>query len=448
MFKKYSFKGGIHPPHNKKQTESLTIEEFAAPDKVIIPLSQHIGAPAKAVVKRGDRVCIGQTIGDAGGFVSAPVHSSVSGTVKSVGMFPHPTGKQTMAVEIENDGTDEFAPLESFEKPWKEAAPGELIQKINNCGIVGMGGATFPTHVKLSPPSNKPIDTLIINGAECEPYLTADHRLMLERTEGLLTGALITRKILGAKRCTIAIEDNKADAIAAISQKLSDPKFKDLSVGVLKSKYPQGGEKQLINAVTSREVPSGGLPMDIGCVVENVSTALAIYDAIIDGKPLYQRVVTITGPLTRTPKNLLVRIGTPVMNILQACDVDFSMLKKVVTGGPMMGIALSTLDVPVIKSTSGLLTLDEKTPGIREYPCINCGKCVKICPMKLIPSRICKYAEKGKLDDAAEWNLMDCMECGSCTYTCPSKINLVHYIRLGKYQIQAKRAAQNTEQKK
>lgn len=441
MSRRFTFKGGIHPPHSKTQTAGLSIEVFPAPSKVIIPLQQHIGAPAKPVVKRGERVSIGQLIGEAGGFVSAPVHSSVSGTVLSVGLFPHPMGKQVIGVEIENDGTEEKQMLSPLDKPWREAAQGELIQKIQSAGIVGMGGASFPTHVKLSPPSNKPIDVLIINGAECEPYLTADHRLMLERTEDFLTGVLILKKILGAKKCFIGIEENKPDGIKLVNKLLSGSLYKDVTLARLGAKYPQGGEKQLINAVTGRFVPSGGLPMDAGCVVQNVGTAVAVRDAILGGIPLYERVVTVTGPTVRNPKNLLVRIGTPIRLLLEACEVDLKASRKVIMGGPMMGIAQSDLDAPVIKSTSGLLVYDKVQPALREYPCINCGRCVAACPIHLVPSRLAKFIEKESIDEAVEWNVMDCMECGSCTYVCPSKINLVHFMKLGKFHVQAKRAA-------
>jgi len=441
LSRRFTFKGGTHPPHSKTQTAGLSIEVFPAPGKVIIPLQQHIGAPAKPVIKRGDRVSIGQLIGEAGGFVSAPVHSSVSGTVLSVGLFPHPMGKPVMGVEIENDGTEEKQMLSPLDKPWREAAQGELVQKIQAAGIVGMGGASFPTHVKLSPPSNKPIDILIINGAECEPYLTADHRLMLERTEDLLTGVLILKKILGAKKCFIGIEENKPDAIKLINKLLSENLYKDIILARLGAKYPQGGEKQLINAITGRQVPSGGLPMDVGCVVQNVGTSVAVRDAIIDNIPLYERVVTVTGPTVRNPKNLLVRIGTPIRSLLDACEVDFKATHKVIMGGPMMGIAQSDLDAPVIKSTSGLLVYDKVQPALREYPCINCGRCVNACPIHLVPSRLAKFIEKESIDEAVEWNVMDCMECGSCTYVCPSKINLVHFMKLGKFHAQAKRAA-------
>ncbi len=440
MAKKYSFKGGIHPPHGKKQTEKLAIEHLPVPQKVIIPLSQHIGAPAKPVVKKGDRVLMGQMIAESSGFVSSVIHSSVSGTVQTVGPFPHPSGKQVMAIEIENDGLDEAVAVTPFGN-WRDAAPGELIQQIQAAGIVGMGGASFPSHVKLSPPSNKTIDTLIINGAECEPYLTADHRLMLERTEHLLTGILILRKILNASNCFIGVEENKADAIQAILSNLNDQKYKEIKLARLKVKYPQGGEKQLINAITGLQVPSGGLPMDAGCVVHNVGTAVAVYEAVIQAKPLYERVVTVSGPVVKNPKNFMVRIGTPIRMLLEAANADLSAAKKVIMGGPMMGNTQSDLDAPVIKSTSGILVLNTIPPAVRQYPCINCGHCVHACPIHLIPSRLVKFVEKEKTEEAIEWNIMDCMECGSCTFVCPSKINLVHFIRLGKFHVQALRAA-------
>ncbi len=441
LFGKFSFKGGVFPPHEKEQTERCKIEFLPPPSKVIIPLSQHIGAPAKILVKRGDEVKVGQMLGEAGGFVSAPVHASVSGTVVSVGEFPHPLGKYVTAVEIENDNADTPVGFEPFPVDWREAAPAELVQKIAASGLVGMGGASFPTHVKLSPPTDKPVDTLIINGAECEPYLTADHRLLLEKSKEVLTGALILKKILGAKTAFIAIEDNKPDAIGTIAELLSEKAFTSLSLAKLKTKYPQGGEKQLINAVTKREVPSGGLPMDVGCVVQNVGTALAVWDAICNGAPLYQRVMTVTGPAIRKPRNCLVRIGTPIRSILEQCDIDFNATKKVIMGGPMMGLAQSDLDAPVIKSTSGLLAYDTVHPGIRAHNCISCGNCVKACPARLVPSMIAKYVEKEKYEEAAEWNVLDCIECGSCAFVCPSKINLVHFMKLGKYHVMAARKA-------
>jgi electron transport complex protein RnfC len=423
--RKFTFSGGVHPPYNKNRTECLPIEEFTAPQKVIIPLSQHSGLPAKPVVKRGDKVLVGQLIGEVGGSVSASVHSSVSGTVLSIGPFAHPMGKQVISVEIENDGKNIIPVFEPAVQSWRDAAPQEIVQKIQAAGIVGMGGEGFPAHVKLAPPSNKPIDTLIINGAESEPFLTADHALMLARTENLLDGILIIKKILGAKKCFIAIEDNKPDAIKKTVHLLNDGKFKEITLCTLMAKYPQGGEKQLIKAITGREIPSGGLPMDIGCAVQNVGTTVAIFNAITRGVPLYERVITVTGPGIGMPKNLLVRIGTPISCLL---------------GGPMSGCTLSDVNVPVIKTTSGLLVLDASTPALRTWPCINCGHCIHACPINLVPSRIAKYVEKENYEGAQEWNVMDCMECGSCAYICPAKINLVHWMKLGKYHVLALRA--------
>jgi electron transport complex protein RnfC len=436
--KKFTFRGGIHPSYCKSQTENLKTEEFPAPPIAVIPLSQHIGAPAAAVVGKGDRVLVGQTIGEAAGNVSAAAHSSVAGTVLSIKPFAHASGRLVMSVEIENDGTDEAMPFKPAPQPWREASSGELVKKIAACGIVGMGGASFPTHVKLSPPTNKPIETLIINGSECEPYLTDDHRIMIERPEDILTGALIMKKILGAKNVCIGIEDNKPDAIRAVFNKTTEAPYKDIRLVTLKSKYPQGGEKQLIAAITRRKVPSGGLPMDVGCVVQNVGTALAVCEAVMQGIPLYKRVVTVVGDGVKSPKNLLVRVGTPVKALLEACEVDIAAAKKIIMGGPMMGVALSDLDVPIMKQTSAILVLNQATDAIRKYPCINCGQCVRVCPMRLIPSRIAKYVEKENYEDAVKWNLFDCIECGSCAYACPAKINLVHFYKLGKMKARAK----------
>ncbi|MBN1578684.1 MAG: electron transport complex subunit RsxC [Chitinispirillaceae bacterium] len=441
MPRRYTFNGGVHPPHSKSRTERLPIEVFPAPKKVIIPLSQHIGAPAKPVVKRGDRVLVGQVLGEPGGFVSSPVHSSVSGSVLSIGPYAHPMGRQIVSIEIENDEKNETIAFTASIKAWRDAAPQELVQQIQAAGVVGMGGAGFPTHVKLSPPSNKPIDILIINGAECEPFLTADHLLMLERTGDFIEGVLILKKILNAKKCFIGIEENKPDAVKKITSLLNDARLREIRLCTLIAKYPQGGEKQLIRAITGREVPSGGLPMDIGCVVQNVGTTVAVFDAVNRGIPLYERVVTVTGPAVGSPKNLLVRIGTPINFLLEACSFNQKSVRKIIMGGPMMGLALSDVNVPVIKTTSGLLAVDTTTPALRTYPCINCGHCIRACPINLVPSRIAKYIEKENYQAAEEWNVMDCMECGSCAYICPAKINLVHWMKLGKYHVQASRAA-------
>lgn len=441
LFGAFSFKGGVHPPHRKRATQDKPIETLPAPAKVTIPLVQHIGAPARATVKVGDEVTLGQVIGESGGFVSAPVHASVSGKVTALGTCTHPLGRSVPCVEIENDGNDTRTEYQPVGAAWQDADRDALVKAVSSAGLVGMGGASFPTHVKLSPPPEKPIDTLILNGAECEPYLTADHRVMLERTDAVVEGARILLKILGAEKCFIGVELNKPDAIKAMQDAVSRANEPKIGVAKLRVKYPQGGEKQLINAVTGREVPSGGLPMDCGCVVQNVGTAVAVRDAVVDGVPLYERVVTVTGPTVREPKNLLVRVGTPLRDLLDTCGVDLEATKKVISGGPMMGLAQADLDAPVIKSTSGLLCLDSETPADRDYDCIWCGNCVKACPIHLVPSLFARYGAVGMFEEVEKARVMDCMECGSCAFVCPAKINLVHYVKLGKFHAQARRAA-------
>ncbi len=437
-----SFRGGVHPPHHKKNTQDLPIAAFAAPAKAIVPLVQHIGAPARPVVKIGDRVLIGQVVGEAGGFVSASVHAPISGKVTALSTCPHPLGRAVPCVEIENDGMEERVAFEPVSQPWRDAEPKELLGAVSVAGIVGMGGASFPTHVKLSPPAEKPIDTLIVNGAECEPYLTGDHRLMVEKTAQVLEGALIVKRILGAENAYVGIETNKPDAIAAVTAAIKQMGgTAEISVAKLRAKYPQGGEKQLINAVTGRQVPSGGLPMDCGCVVQNVGTCVAVREAVVEGKPLYERTLTVDGPAIGRPRNLLVRVGTPLREILDACQLDHGAARKIILGGPMMGLAQADPGMPVTKSTSGILALDTVTPAERCYECIWCGNCAKACPIHLVPSYFVKTIAAGKHEDAESWGIMDCMECGSCTYACPAKINIVHYVKLGKLHVQARRKA-------
>jgi len=436
LAKKFTFSAGIHPPHGKKQTESLALSPFPTPEKVVIPMAMHIGAPAKIIVKKGDMVVAGQTIGEPSGFISVPVFASICGEVTAISDVFHPMGQMVPAVEITGNGSTEtqaFSPLND----WKDRSPTELIERIRDCGIVGRGGASFPTHVKLSPPPEKKIDTLIINGAECEPYLTADHRLLLERTHEFITGSLIAQYILRVKKTYIGIEKNKPDAIAAVKKMVQEMKAESITVIALETKYPQGGEKQLIQAITKRQVPSGKLPMDVGCVVTNVGTAHSIFKAIVHGIPLYRRVVTVTGSSVKTPGNYIIPVGTSIREILEHAQTDFSSVKKVLMGGPMMGIAMASLDVPIVKSTSGLLVLEETTPATQEYNCINCGACVQGCPIHLIPSHFSKLVKHQKYEECEQKNILDCIECGSCSYVCPSKINLVHYIKLGKNRIAA-----------
>ncbi len=447
MPKRFSFNGGICLSSNKDQTEPLAIEIFPAPEKVYIPLQQHLGTIAHPVVKRGDHVTIGQLIAEPGEQNSLSVHSSVSGEVQSIGLFPHPCGKHILAIEIENNGFDDKANIQPFYKPWQEAANQELIQKIQSCGIVDMGGDGIPAHLKLSSSSYKPINTLIINGVESEPYLSSDKRLIVEKTEDFLTGILIIKKITGAKVAIIGIEDKQTIITQALSSWLGEARFKEISVVNLRSKYPNGIERQLIYAITRKAIPSGGSSLDTGSIVFNVATTIAIYDAIIDGSPLYQRVVSVCGPTIKKPKNLLIRIGTPICKVLEKCDIDFKETKKIIMGGPLMGLAQSDLVVPVIKTTTCLFAYNKTTPALDMHPCINCGSCVRVCPVKLIPSKIAHSVKFNKLKRAIDWNILDCIECGTCSYICPAKINLMHYIRLGKYNIQIDNFMEHSQQK-
>ncbi len=432
-----TFSGGIHPKYNKDKTASLPIDSFNAPAEIIIPLSQHIGAPAIACVAKGDDVKAGQKIGDSGGFVSASVHSSVSGTVKAVELRPGQMGVSVISVVIENDGkyavADDLPPIDN----WESADASVIKDKIAQCGIVGMGGATFPAHVKLSPPASKPIDTVILNGAECEPYLTADHRVMVEYPGDIVTGLKIILKVLGAKKGIIGIEANKPDAIDAISKVC---RGSDIDVAVLDVKYPQGGEKQLISAVLGREVASGGLPMDVGVVVHNTGTARAVFQAVVLGIPLYERVVTVTGSAVKKPGNYMIKIGTPVSYVLEQCGVDLKETGKLILGGPMMGFAQYSDKPPVIKGTSGILVLLDKDVNVTDpLPCIRCGRCIEACPMNLVPASLGLFSDRAMFDRAEGADAMDCIECGSCSYECPSQIQLVQKIRLAKSQIMLSR---------
>jgi len=428
-----TFKGGVHPPESKHYTEDKPIERIPAPEVVYVLLSQHIGAPAKPIVKRGDVVKKGQKIAEAAGFVSANIHSPVSGKVKAIDRIPHFLGSHSQAIVIENDGED--TPAEELEPhpDWQSLSPEEIKNIVAEAGIVGMGGATFPTHVKLSPPKEKPIHTVILNGAECEPYLTADHRLMLENPDEIVEGALIIKHALGAERVIIGIENNKPDAIETMRKAAEG---KGIEVAELKTKYPQGAEKQLINALTGLEVPSGGLPFDVGCYVQNVGTAKAIYDAVVKGIPLIERVVTVSGLAVKEPKNLLAPIGTKLSELVDACGGTSGEVGKVIMGGPMMGLAQWTLDTTVTKGTSGLLLFPPEMASVgEETACISCASCVDVCPMRLLPTSIAHNAKYGRFEIAGKLGAMDCIECGSCVFVCPANINLLHYIRWAKLEL-------------
>lgn len=432
-FSVLSFLGGIHPPYRKESTQTKPIEVLTPPEFVTIPLQQHIGASCEPIVKVGDSVKKGQKIGEAKGFVSAPVHSSISGTVKTITDLPHPSMGQGMAITIENDGKyDVDGSIE--EKNLDLLSPEAIVEVIREAGIVGMGGAAFPTHVKLSPPPGKSIDTIILNGAECEPYLTTDHRLMIERSEDIIYGLKVIMKALNVQNAYVGIEDNKQDAIEAMKKAIRD--HSNIEIKVLKTKYPQGAEKQLIEAITERQVPSAGLPMDVGVVVNNVATAAAISDAICDGIPFIERVVTVTGKGIHEPKNLLVPIGTPFSYLVEQCGGLSGEVSKVINGGPMMGLAQYTLDVPVIKGTSGILLLtSDDVRSSEEGPCIRCAKCVKVCPINLMPLMMSAHSKNQDYESCDKLNVMDCIECGSCSYICPAKKPLMQNIRTAKCEV-------------
>ncbi len=433
--KKLTFKGGVHPPENKALAEEKAIEILPLPEFVIIPVQQHLGAPAEPVVKVGDEVKTGDKVCEAKGYVSVPSHASVSGKVKAIEKRSHPVGGKVLSIVIESDGKDELTPSIAPITNYLAQDVEEMKKKIQQAGLAGMGGAAFPTHVKLSPPANKPVDTFILNGAECEPYLTADHRLMLERPNEILEGVRIIMKILSCKTGYIGIEKNKPDAIA-LMQKLVNKSGDKLKVIPLNVKYPQGAEKQLIKAITNRRVPAGGLPMDVGCLVHNVGTAKAVYDAIASNKPLYERVVTVSGRGIKQSKNLLVRIGTPFQNLIDCCGGITEDIVKIINGGPMMGIAQYTLEVPVTKGTSGILALTKTEAKLPEpEPCIRCARCVDACPMNLLPNALARIIEYKRFDEAHKLGVLDCIECGSCAFVCPSKIRHVHYLKFGKLEV-------------
>lgn len=427
--------GGIHPPENKLSA-GKKITALAAPKQVIIPLSQHIGAPAQAVVKKGDMVKVGTLLAKAGGFVSANIHSSVSGKVNKIDNAIDASGYQRPAVFIDVEGDEWEETIDRSEALVKECnlSAKEIIDKIAAAGVVGMGGATFPTQVKLMPPPGSKAEIVIVNAVECEPYLTADHSLMLAKGEQILVGVTILMKAVGVNRAVIGIENNKPDAIAHM-QKLA-AQYPGVEIMPLKVKYPQGGEKQLIDAVIGKQVKSGALPISAGAIVQNVGTVYAVYEAVQKNKPLFERVVTVTGKAVKEPSNFLVRMGTPISVLIEAAGGMPENTGKIIGGGPMMGKALISAEVPVCKGSSGILLMT-KEESVRKpmHDCIRCAKCVSACPMGLNPAFLMKATVYQNWEMAEKENIQDCIECGSCSYTCPAYRPLLDNIRVGKAKV-------------
>ncbi len=443
MLKTFSL-GGVHPPDYKLSVNANL--EFVAPEGIsIIPVAQHLGAPATPTVAKGDKVKVGQLVAQSAGFVSANVHSGVSGTVLAVEpMACDASGVKKACISIQVEGDEWVETIDRSKDIVREVtlSQSEIIKKIQESGIVGMGGATFPTHVKLSIPEGKKAEVIIINGVECEPYLTADHRLMLEKGEEILVGVEVLKRALGVSKAYIGIENNKPDAIAHL--KNLTKKFSGTEVVPLKVKYPQGGEKQLIKAITGKEVPSLGLPIETGAVVQNVATAFAVYEAVQKNKPLVERVVTVTGKKISKPKNFVARVGTPIEKLIALAGGVPENTGKVVLGGPMMGKATTSVEVPVTKGTSGILLFDESESHRRtEGACIRCAKCVEACPMGLEPYLLTRQAKNSLWDSMEGDRVYDCIECGCCLYTCPANVPLLDWVRYGKAEVMKRMRARN-----
>ena len=434
-----TFSGGVHPPESKHLTCAKPIEPAGRPTEIIVPLSQHIGGPATPVVEKGDEVSAGQMIGEPSGFVSAPVHSPVSGTVKKVADHPHVMGGEKPAVIITPaEGEDSWTLMEPFTD--LDRTPVEkLVERIREAGIVGLGGATFPTSVKVVPPKGHSFDTVILNGAECEPFLTCDHQLMLSRGAEIVKGLKILLKITGAQTGVIGIEANKPDAVKHLEELTRHTAH--IVVAVCRVKYPQGAEKQLIKSILDREVPVGGLPFQVKVLVQNVGTAYAIWDAVVNGRPLVERAVTVTGPIVAEPRNLWVKVGTPIGEILEQCGGLTDDAARFILGGPMMGLAQHRFDIPVTKGTSGVLFLPPPRPeDFIATPCIRCARCVDVCPMNLVPCEAATFSEAEMLDEAEAYGAGDCIECGSCSYVCPARRHLVQSIKVSKPAVLKRRA--------
>ena len=421
-------KGGVHPDDKKVFSRSQSIERLPMPSELIVALSQHLGAPAKALKAKGDTVRKGEKIGESAGFISADVHSPVSGVVKEIRRITLANSVQCDAFVIIPDAEQPDQKSEMLD--WKGQSSADLLAKIKDLGIVGMGGATFPAHVKFTVPRDKKVEAFVVNGVECEPYLTADYRIMLEKGEEVLEGAMICAKITGAQRIIVGIEMNKPDCIAHLKDIVKQKGY-PIEIMGLKIKYPQGDEKQLLKATINREIPSGKLPLDVGAVVANIGTCNAVYEAIVLGKSLYERVISVTGECIAKPKNILAPIGTKVSDLLAFCDGFSSEPEKLVSGGPMMGFSFFDMETPITKGSSGLLALPPQKK-VRTTACLNCGRCVAACPIGLMPAKLYRLITNGRYEEAMQTSLMDCKECGCCSYVCPAHLPLVHTMKTGK----------------
>lgn len=429
-----TFRKGLHAEDYKYFSREKAIEILPLPDDVYIPLQQHIGAPCTPLVAKGDKVKTGQIIANTNAFVSAPVHSTITGVVKDIDKYYHPLGKRATMIHIHREGEEEWELLEKIDD-WKWTPKEKLIEIIRNAGIVGLGGATFPTHVKLSPPDDKTIDSFILNGVECEPYLTSDDRLMIEEADKILEGMAIMMHILDVQKGYIGIENNKPLAIAQMRKRVVELGY-PFKIIPLKVKYPQGAEKMLIYSVLKRNVPANKLPMDVGVVVNNVGTALAVMEAIKESKPLVQRVVTVTGDGVNEAKNLMARIGTPFSNLFDACNGVKDDVHKIFMGGPMMGMTQYHLESPVVKGSSGIVAVTgELVEEVTSFPCIRCGACVHVCPMNLMPLRLSKFSQSKEIEKLEDFGAMSCIECGSCSFVCPANIPIVQWIKVGKIRV-------------
>lgn len=430
--KKGSFKGGVHPEEWKYLTEDKAFEILPKPKEIILPLTQHLGRQAKPVVKKKDKVKIGQLVAESDGFISAPIHSPVCGTIKDITYTSSAYGipqKSIIITAEEGEENQFFEPLDP-----STVSSEEIIERVKQAGIVGMGGAAFPTYVKLTPPQDKKIDMLIINACECEPYLTRDYRILMEYPEEFIQGVKLLMKALKVEKGIIGIEDNKIKAAELIGKYLKNEK--SLKIALLKTKYPQGAEKMLIYATTRRQVPPGKLPLDVGVVVQNVGTAFSVYQAVVEGKPQIDAYLTVSGLGIENPKNLIVKIGTPIKDILDYCGGIKDDPVKIIVGGPMMGTPIYDLKTPIMKATSGIVVLSKDEVVEKNIQnCVRCGKCIEICPLNLLPTKLARLVQFKRYEEALKSGIMNCMECGTCCYNCPSNVPIVQWIRIGKTRI-------------